>query len=138
MRRYEDFSVVTRDSLVYTLRTLGLKYDTKVFERMMNKYVHLDLYPDVRQTLADLKDYKLTILSNGSTTVLTTLVRNTGLDNILDATISIDSKQVFKPSPEAYSLVEAHLGKVIPKIHLGSARVMSALAQKLTFMDVRL
>lgn len=37
MRRYEDFSVVTRDSLVYTLRTLGLKYDTKVFERIMNK-----------------------------------------------------------------------------------------------------
>ena len=106
MRRYEDFSVVTRDSQVYTLGTLGLKYDTKVFDRMMNNYVHLDLYPDVRQTLADLKDYKLAILSNGSTTVLTTLVRNTGLDNILDATIGIDSKQVFKPSPEAYSLVE--------------------------------
>ena len=42
MRRYEDFSVITRDSLVYTLRTLGLKYDTEVFERIMDKYVHLD------------------------------------------------------------------------------------------------
>jgi hypothetical protein len=37
-----------------------------------------------------------------------------GQDNILDATISIDSKQVFKPSPEAYSLVEAS-GKLYPK-----------------------
>ena len=27
MRRYEDFSVLTRESLVYTLRVLGLKYD---------------------------------------------------------------------------------------------------------------
>src|SRR6516162_7994760 len=110
MRRYEDLSVITRDSLVYTLRTLGLKYDTEVFERIMDKYVHLDLYPDARQTLSDLKDYKLAILSNGSTEMLTTLVRNTGLDKILHATISIDSKRIFKPSPEAYSLVEARLG----------------------------
>ena len=57
MRRYEDFSVVTRDSLVYTLRTLGLKYDTKVFERIMNKAMfkalrmqrdELGLTPDYR------------------------------------------------------------------------------------------
>ena len=27
MRRYEDFSAVTRESLVYTLRCLGLQYD---------------------------------------------------------------------------------------------------------------
>jgi len=27
MRRYQDFSFVTRDSLAYTLRTLGLRYD---------------------------------------------------------------------------------------------------------------
>jgi len=31
------FFVVTRDSLVYTLRTLGLKYDTKVFERSASR-----------------------------------------------------------------------------------------------------
>jgi len=37
MRRYEDFSVVTCDALVYTLRTLGLKYDTKVFERSASR-----------------------------------------------------------------------------------------------------
>lgn len=109
MRRYEDFSVITRDSLVYTLRTLGLKHDTKVFERIMDKYAHLDLYPDARQALADLTDYKLAILSNGSTDMLTTLVRNTGLDKVLHATISVDSKRLFKPSPEAYSLVEARL-----------------------------
>ena len=28
MRRYEDFSVITRDALAYTLRALGLKCDT--------------------------------------------------------------------------------------------------------------
>jgi 2-haloacid dehalogenase len=109
MRRYEDFSVITRDALAYTLRILGLKYDADVFERIMEKYVHLDLYPDARQTLADLKPYKLAILSNGSSDMLNTLVRNTGLDAILDATISIDARRIFKPSPEAYSLIEERL-----------------------------
>jgi 2-haloacid dehalogenase len=112
MRRYEDFAVITRDSLVYTLRILGLTYDSKVLERMMDKYVHLDLYPDARPALAELKAYKLAILSNGSTGMLTELVRNTGLDHILDATISVDSKRIFKPSPEAYSLVEERIGVV--------------------------
>ena len=130
MRRYEDFSVITRDSLVYTLRTMGLKYDTEVFERIMDKYVHLDLYSDARQTLSDLKDYKLAILSNGSTEMLTTLVRNTGLDKILHATISIDSKRIFKPSPEAYSLVEARLGIAPAEVLFVSSNPWDAIGAK--------
>lgn len=109
MRRYEDFSVITRESLTYTLDLLGLKPDAGIFDRIMDKYVHLDLYPDAKQTLGRLKGYKLAILSNGSTDMLGTLVHNTGLDKVLDATISIDSKKIFKPSPEAYTLVESNL-----------------------------
>src|ERR1700738_870734 len=46
MRRYQDFAVVTRESLAYALRCLGLKYDAPAFARIMDKYLHLDLYPD--------------------------------------------------------------------------------------------
>ncbi len=110
MRRYEDFSVITRDSLSYTLRCLGLKHDPALFERIMEKYLHLDLYPDALAALAALQGRKLAILSNGSTGMLTTLVRNSGLDRVLDATISIDSQKIFKPSPDAYTLIESRLG----------------------------
>src|ERR1700754_4706962 len=110
MQRYEDFSVVTRDSLSYTLRILGLTYDEGVFERIIEKYLHLDLYPDATTALAALHGRKLAILSNGSTDMLNALVRNSGLDRVLDATISIDSKKTFKPSPEAYTLIEETLG----------------------------
>jgi 2-haloacid dehalogenase len=110
MQRYEDFSVVTRESLGYTLRCLGLKIDARVFERIMDKYVHLDLYPDAAAALDGLRGRKLAILSNGSTEMLNTLVRNSGLDKVLDATISVDSKKIFKPSPEAYTLIESTLG----------------------------
>ena len=110
MRRYQDFSVITRDSLAYTLRVLGLKYERAAFERIMTKYLHLDLYPDAMATLAAMRGKKLAILSNGSTGMLNALVRNSGLDRVLDATISIDAKKIFKPAPEAYALIESVLG----------------------------
>src|SRR4030081_2090038 len=109
MRRYEDFSVVTRDSLAYTLKCLGLKYDTTAFDRIMDKYLHLDLYPDALTSLAAMKDRKLAILSNGSPDMLDALVKNSGLDRVLDATISVDAKKIFKPSPDAYTLIESML-----------------------------
>jgi 2-haloacid dehalogenase len=110
MRRYEDFSAVTRDSLAYTLRILALDHDDAAFARIMDKYLHLDLYPDATAALAALKGHKLAILSNGSPDMLDALVKNSGLDAVLDATISVDANKVFKPAPEAYLLVEEKLG----------------------------
>jgi 2-haloacid dehalogenase len=110
MRRYQDFSVITRDSLAYTLRVLGLQHERGVFERIMEKYLHLDLYPDAVAALAAMRDRKLAILSNGSPGMLSALVANSSLNRVLDATISIDAKQIFKPAPEAYSLIEETLG----------------------------
>ncbi|MBR1187977.1 haloacid dehalogenase type II [Bradyrhizobium sp. AUGA SZCCT0160] len=109
MRRYEDFSDVTRESLAYTLRCLGLKYDKADFAGIMDKYLHLDLYPDALASLAAMRDKKLAILSNGSPDMLGALVKNSGLDRVLDATISIDANKIFKPSPDAYALIESTL-----------------------------
>ena len=110
MMRYEDFSAITRDSLAYTLRVLGLEHDSGVFERIIDKYLHLDLYPDAMSALGAMRNRKLAILSNGSSAMLDALVRNSGLNRVLDATISVDSKKMFKPAPDAYSLIEAVLG----------------------------
>ncbi|MGE9010168.1 haloacid dehalogenase type II [Leptospira interrogans] len=109
MRRYEDFSDVTRESLAYTLRCLGLKYDEADFAGIMDKYLHLDLYPDALASLAAMRDKKLAILSNGSPDMLDALVKNSGLDRVLDATISVDANKIFKPSPDAYALIESTL-----------------------------
>jgi 2-haloacid dehalogenase len=110
MRRYQDFEQLTRDALVYTLRSLGLQCDDDEFEEIIDKYLHLDLYSDALATLSALKGKKLAILSNGSPGMLNALVKNTSLDSLLDATISVDTKKIFKPSPEAYTLIEEQLG----------------------------
>jgi 2-haloacid dehalogenase len=136
MRRYEDFSVVTRDSLAYTLRILGLKHEPGAFERIMDKYLHLDLYPDAKATLAALQGRKLAILSNGSTGMLNALVRNSGLDRVLDATLSIDSQKIFKPSPDAYSLIETRLGTAPAEVLFVSSNPWDACGAKAFGLNV--
>jgi 2-haloacid dehalogenase len=113
MRHYRDFGAVTRDSLTYTLKCLGLEYDDESFARIMDKYLHLDLYPDAMLALEAMAEKKLAILSNGSPDMLNALVRNSGLRPILDAVISVDAKRIFKPAPEAYTLIESTL-KISP------------------------
>jgi 2-haloacid dehalogenase len=130
MRRYEDFSVITRESLAYTLRILGLKHDGGAFERLMEKYLHLDLYPDANAALAALRGRKLAILSNGSTDMLDALVRNSGLDRVLDATISIDSKRIFKPSRDAYTLIEEKLAVAPAEVLFVSSNPWDACGAK--------
>ena len=64
---------------------------------------------------SDLKDNKLAILSNGSPDMLNALVKNSGLARVLDATISVDANRIFKPSPDAYTLIESTLAAGDPR-----------------------
>ena len=130
MHRYEDFSVVTKQSLAYTLRVLGLNYDAASFDRIMDKYLHLDLYADAPAALARLKDRKLAILSNGSSGMLNAVVKNSGLDRVLDAVISVDAQAIFKPAPQAYMLIEQRLGLPPAEVLFVSSNPWDACAAK--------
>ena len=130
------FRSITRDSLAYTLRCLGLKNDDAVFERIMEKYLHLDLYPDAMATLTAMKDRKLAILSNGSGDMLNALVRNSGLDRVLDATISVNSRKIFKPAPDAYSLIKSTLGVVPGDVLFVSSNPWDACGAKAFGLNV--
>ncbi|XUM22633.1 haloacid dehalogenase type II [Bradyrhizobium oligotrophicum S58] len=136
MRRYEDFEVVTRQSLIYTLRILGLRCEDALLERIMDKYVHLDLYPDALPALTHLQGRKLAILSNGAPAMLNALVRNTGLDRLLDRTISVDVMGTFKPSPEAYSLIESELGAAPDEVLFVSSNPWDAIGAKAAGLNV--
>lgn len=136
MRRYEDFSVVTKESLAYTIRVLGLQHDAATFERIMDKYLHLDLYPDALAALAALKGKKLAILSNGSTDMLNALVKNSGLDRVLEAVISVDQKRIFKPAPDAYTLIESRLGVTPAEVLFISSNPWDACGAKAFGLNV--
>jgi 2-haloacid dehalogenase len=110
MGRYEDFWTVTQESLHYTLHTLGLEPPPKLFDDLAEAYNRLRPYADAQEALRSLSRYRLAILSNGSPQMLTSLVRNSGLDRYLEKTISVHPKRVFKPDPRAYALAGEELG----------------------------
>jgi 2-haloacid dehalogenase len=110
MGRYEDFWTVTQESLEHTLHTLGREPPPKLFDDLAEAYNRLCPYADAQEALRSLSRYRLAILSNGSPQMLTSLVRNSGLDRYLEKTISVHPKRVFKPAPRAYALAEEELG----------------------------
>jgi 2-haloacid dehalogenase len=110
---YRDFELITRASLIFALRAAGIEPGERITEPLFDKYLDLDPFPDAKSALETLKrrgGYKLAILSNGSTKMLASLVKNSGLDSFLAKTISVDGARKFKPHPDCYALVEKTLG----------------------------
>ena len=113
LQEYRDFEVITRASLIFALQAAGVEPSKSITEPLLDKYLDLDPFPDAKEALDALRrrgGYKLAILSNGSTNMLASLVKNSGLDSFLDATISVDGAGKFKPHPDCYALVEKTLG----------------------------
>src|SRR5271155_3190226 len=113
LQDYRDFTFLTHASLEYALRAAGIEPSDSITGPLFDKYLDLDPYPEAKDALRQLKsmgDRKLAILSNGSTAMLSALVKNSGLDVFLDATISVDGARKFKPHPDCYALVEKTLG----------------------------
>ena len=131
MRRHVDFWQVTGDALDFALAQTGVD-DVALRERLMNLYLQLDAYPDVRETLRHLKErgLKLAILSNGSPEMLASAVDNAGLADLLDAVLSVEEVGTFKPDPAVYQLGVDRLGLPAGEMCFLSSNTWDAFAAK--------
>ncbi|WP_332686710.1 haloacid dehalogenase type II [Bosea sp. (in: a-proteobacteria)] len=110
MGRYEDFWSVTKASLDFTLKTLGLSATPDLLARIAAAYDALALYPEALQALKALAPTRLAIFSNGSPAMLDKLTKQAGIDALLETAISVDEIKAYKPDPRGYRLVEERLG----------------------------
>lgn len=110
MRSYEDFWSVTRAALEFALRSVGIEPVPSLCDRLMNSYLHLELYGEAEQALESLREYNLAILSNGSPSMLAALVNSSRLSGRFAEVISVDQAKVYKPDPACYALVQPALG----------------------------
>ena len=119
MNRYKDFWQVTQDGLVYAAKSLKLDLSADKRTRLMDAYLTLTAFPDVKPGLQQLRarGVRLAILSNGEPKMLESAARSAGIADLLDAIISVDEIQVFKPSPRVYDLASSHLK--MPKSDIG-------------------
>jgi 2-haloacid dehalogenase len=110
MRSYQDFWLVTRAALEFSLISVGIAPASSLCDRLMNKYLNLDLHEEAQEALELLRDYKLAILSNGSPAMLDALIKSSGIARHFADVISVDRAKLFKPEPGCYALVEPALG----------------------------
>ena len=102
---HADFWKVTRDALDFTLESLAIS-EPGLADELLTDVLKLDLYADVTAALQTLrsKGKRLAILSNGSPSMLDSLVRHAGLDKMFEHVISVEDVGIYKPSRRVYRL----------------------------------
>ncbi len=112
---HADFWEVTREALDHTLATFEIS-EMGLADELMTLYLKLDAYEDVAATLAALraKNKRLAILSNGSPSMLDSILRHAGLDKSFEAVLSVEEVGIYKPSRRVYRLA-------LQKLHIADA-----------------
>ena len=104
MRRHKDFWQITEDSLDKSMKAFSI--DPKMKNELLNLYTTLSSYKEVPETLKILKEkkFKLAILSNGTPSLLSQLIKSNNLDNLFDDLFSIENVKIYKPDPKVYDI----------------------------------
>ena len=104
MGRHKDFWEITEDSLDKSMKVFNVNKLLK--NELLDLYKSLSTFPEVNQTLKELKkkQYKLTILSNGTPSLIRNLVKENDLENIFDDLLSVEEVKTYKPHPHVYNI----------------------------------
>ena len=104
MDRHQDFWEVTEQSLDKSMKVFQI--DTSMKDELLDLYKVLSTFPEVKETLKKLKEknYKLSILSNGTPSLLKQLVSSNNLESIFDDVLSIEEVKIYKPHPNVYNI----------------------------------
>ena len=104
MKRHKDFWQITEDSLDKSMKAFNI--NSKMKDELLNLYKVLSPFQEVPKTLKLLKEknFKLSILSNGTPSLLNELVKSNNLDNLFDDLFSIEEAGIYKPHSKVYDL----------------------------------
>ena len=104
MKRHEDFWKITEDSLDKSMK--AFKIHSSMRSELLDLYKVLSTFPEVFEVLQKLKakEYKLSILSNGTPSLLHDLVKGNNLDLFFEDIFSIEEVGVYKPHPKVYDI----------------------------------
>ena len=104
MRRHKDFWEITEDSLDKSMKIF--KIDNSMRNELLNLYKVLSPFKEVPEVLKELKkkNYKLSILSNGTPSLLNELVKSNNLEFLFDDVFSVEEVGIYKPDPKVYDL----------------------------------
>ena len=122
-RKYQAFTVCTRQALGYTCQATSQDLGTDQRDRLMARWNDLPAYQDARTSLARLRDagFHLYAFSNGEPDVLDAVLANAGLDDLFRGVVSVHETRSFKPDPSVYAFFLENTGALLGSTWLVSA-----------------
>src|SRR2546425_9179123 len=129
MGRHRDFCGLTEDGLVWATKNLQLDLTADKKKQLMDAYLSLAAFPDVKPGLEALKKQgvKLAILSNGEPKMLEAAAKNARIRDLLYDVISVEEVKVFKASPRVYNLAPERMKVRNPELGFVSANNWDAV-----------
>jgi 2-haloacid dehalogenase len=114
-RKYQPFSVCTRQALEFTRKNSALAISDVECELLMAKYLELPAYPGAVKALGELADagFRNFAFSNGEADDLAVLLSAAGFDGVLDGIVSVHEVQSFKPDPAVYAFFLENTGALL-------------------------
>ncbi|MFN8413797.1 MAG: haloacid dehalogenase type II [Anaerolineales bacterium] len=124
-RRYRNLRVLMDQAMEEACKHFQVDIPLTTKEDLCAQYHRLELFPEVQEVLDILHPkYKLVLLSHGTQEMLNAVVAHNKLTSLLDAVLSVDMVQAYKPELKAYELATKTLN--LPESAFGYAGVNPA------------
>jgi 2-haloacid dehalogenase len=109
---HEDFDAITAHALAFTAAKYGVALDTLRRKRLVDAWFGLQPHDDVLPALRALRAGGIgcAVLTNGTPATASSAIANAGIDELLEATFSVEAAGAFKPHRSVYALAGAHFG----------------------------
>jgi 2-haloacid dehalogenase len=108
---------VTLDTLAARVK---LKLDDKTKQKILGTFATMPAHPDIPPALETLKaaGYRTIAFTNSSTQLVTSQITNSGLLELFDQLISVESTGSFKPDPAVYEFAAEQSDRPVESLRL--------------------
>jgi len=136
MRQYISFDLCTAHALRYVVRSLAVDVSEADQARLLAQYRQLAAFPDAIPAIERLKAAGHTVVafSNGVEATVRALLDYAGILPHLDAVISVDDLQTFKPNPAVYLYLARRVNRSVDETWLVSGNPFDVIGAKATLL----
>ena len=121
--RYRPVGEIGAEALHIVASKHGMSLDDGQAEAVIDVMRQLRPHPDVSAGLAALGEagFRMITLTNGSSAASADQVKNAGLSEFFEATLSVEEVRRFKPAPEVYIMASVRLGVELDEMMMVAA-----------------
>lgn len=121
--KYDDFGKIAGVALDMTAQRYNIELHEEDRKAILGGIRSLPAHPDVMTGLDQLKDagFRLFTLTNSPPHVVEAQLKNSGLHEYFEGSLSVDAIKRFKPDAQVYQMTAKELGVLVDQIRLVAA-----------------